>query len=174
MSVSSLSRVLPPPLGPVETRGSWESVEGALGSKLPDDFKEFIEIYGSGTIGRFISVLNPFSEKENLNLLEQSRRQLDALRTLHSDFGERNPYELFPAAGGLLPVALTDNGDVIHWLTNQSAVAWTIVVNEARSPDYEHFECSLTSFLEGLLNRSIRCRAFPKSIFASHTGFEVV
>lgn len=162
-----------PPTEPVETQGSWSSVEEKLGCELPDDFKEFIAVYGSGTIGRFISVLNPFSKRPNLNLLEQSRRQLDALRILLDEFGERNPYDLFPAPGGLLPVAITDNGDVIHWLTNGGAAGWTIVVNEARSPDYEQFDCSLTSFLEGLLDGSIRCRAFPDPICEGNITFEV-
>jgi hypothetical protein len=165
---------MPPPTIPVEADGSWHQVEEALGTGIPDDFKGFIEAYGSGTIGHFIWVLNPFSNNPFLNLLEQSQRQLDALRILLRDFGERSPYELYPTPGGLLPVAITDNGDVIHWLTIDGPADWSIVVNEARGPDYERFECNLTTFLEGLLDRSIRCRAFPHSVFGTDIKFDSI
>lgn len=165
---------MPPPANPVETGGSWLDVEDAIGSKLPDDFKEFIRSYGSGTIDHFLSVLNPFSSRPALNLLEQSKRQLEALRELHDDFDEKNPFELYPTLGGLLPVAITDNGDVIHWLTSGNAPEWTVVVNEARSPDYEQFECDLTTFLERVLNKSVTCRAFPSSAFSGDAEFNPV
>lgn len=174
MTITSLSRVLPPPPSPKETKGDWLAFEGAIGTQLPDDFKEFIETYGSGTIGNFISVLNPFSSRENLNLATQARRQLDALERLHKDFGERRPYELYPTKGGLLPVAITDNGDVVHWLTNGDPNDWVIVVNESRSPDYEQFDCDLTSLIEGVLSRTLRCRAFPSSVFAADMSFRSV
>lgn len=174
MSIDSLLRIMPPPKKPVEALGSWDNIEELLGVKLPSDYKEFIEAYGSGIIGHFVSVLNPFSSRPGLNLVEQSTKQLDALRTLHNDFGEPNPYELYPCSGGLLPIAITDNGDVIYWLTKDGAAGWTIVVNEARSPDYQNFECNLTAFLDGILNKSIICKAFPISVFENDVEFQVV
>jgi hypothetical protein len=174
MTLASLSRIMPPPVSPVEASGSWLDIEDALGLKLPNDFKEFIRSYGSGSISHFLSVLNPFSSRPALNLLEQSKRQLEALRELHDDFGEENPFELYPARGGLLPVAITDNGDIIHWLTTGNPSEWTIVVNEARSPDYEQFECDLTTFLERVLYKAITCRAFPISTFNSDAEFNPV
>jgi hypothetical protein len=174
MSIESLSRVMPPPISPAESLGRWSDVEAALGTELPSDYKDFIQSYGSGTIGRFLSVFNPFSRHRGLNLLEQSKQQLEALRVLHADFGEPNPYPLHPLPGGLLPVAITDNGDVVHWLTDNKASKWSIVVNEARSPDYEHFEFNLTTFLERLLLKSIICRAFPTSIFDNRNEFEPI
>jgi hypothetical protein len=172
MTVDSLLRIMPPPQKPVEASGSWLHVEERLGVRLPDDFKGFIQSYGSGTINHFVSVLNPFSERAELDLLEQSKKQLDALRQLHDEFGERNPFNLFPSEGGLLPVAISDNGDVIHWITNGNSEFWTIVVNEARSPDYQCFPCNFTTFLTGILNKSIVCRAFPIGIFDVKPQFE--
>ena len=173
MTLASLYKLMPPPANPIETRGSWAEVEGALGTQLPEDFKGFIEHYGSGTIDHFISILNPFSIRPTLNLLEQSKRQLDTLRELH-EFGEQNPFELYPAEGGLLPVAMTDNGDIIHWLTSGHRGEWTIVVNEARSPDYQQFACELTDFLTGIIDKSIVCRAFPATVFRGRAEFNFV
>jgi len=171
MTAASLSRIMPPPANPIESDGSWSHVEQILGITLPDDFKDLIRTYGSGTIDHFVSILNPFSTRPTLNLLEQAKRQLDALRVLHDEFGEPNPFELYPAPGGLLPVAITDNGDVIHWLIRGNPAAWTIVVNEGRSPDYQQFDCDLTTFLEGIVTKSVICRAFPISAFTDSAEF---
>ncbi|WP_146101268.1 SMI1/KNR4 family protein [Bradyrhizobium sp. AC87j1] len=171
MSLESLARKLVPPLHPLEASGDWTSIEGAMGVVLPNDFKQFIGAYGSGVIGDFLTILNPFSTRPGLNLPQQSRRQLDVLHALQDTFGEQVPFELYPIEGGLLPIGITDNGDVIHWLTSGGAADWTVFVNEARSPDYEHFPCCLTQFIEGVIERSIRCRAFPLSIFQAPPAF---
>jgi SMI1-KNR4 cell-wall len=172
MTITLLSKIMPSPTNPIDADGSWVHVEEVLGVKLPDDFKDFIRVYGSGTINHFISVLSPFSKRPTLNLLDQSKRQLDVLRELHDDFGEKNQYALYPAPGGLLPVAMTDNGDVIHWLTSGGPADWTIVVNESRSADYQRFGCNLTTFLEGVLNRTMVSRAFPGSVFDGKPSFD--
>jgi len=170
MTAVSLARIMPPPAKPLEADGSWFHAEEILGMGFPDDFKDFIRIYGSGTIGHFMSVLNPFAQNPNLNLLEQSRSQLDVLHYLR-DRGESNPYALYPESGGLLPVAGTDNGDFIYWLTRGGAADWTIVVNESRSPEYEQFDCNLTEFLEKLLDQSLICWILPRFDFNGATEF---
>jgi hypothetical protein len=98
MSIESLSRRLMPPQSPADSRGDWDSVENAIGVSLPDDFKDFINMYGSGTIGEFLTVLNPFSIRPGLSLIDESKRQLDILHYLQSSRGEPCPFELFPAA----------------------------------------------------------------------------
>lgn len=172
MMIDALSRLMPPPSDPRETSGSWSEVEASLGTPLPEDYKRFIDQYGSGAINGFVTVFNPFSRRPGLSLLEQSKQNLETLRTLHDAFGEPRPYELHPALSGLLPVAITDNGDVVHWLTDVEPSKWSIVVNEARSPDYEHFACDLTTFLAGVLRKSITCRAFPASAFDREPDFQ--
>jgi hypothetical protein len=161
------------PLAPVETLGDWDSVEDALQVVLPQDFKDYIAVFGSGVIGEFITILNPFSSRPTLNLIDQSKRQLNALRELR-DLGEPQPFELHPAKPGLLPVAMTDNGDVIHWLTTENSSDWTVVVNAARSPDYEHFQYSLTDFIRGVIERTIHVSAFPKTIFRNRATFRTI
>jgi hypothetical protein len=110
-------------------------------------------------------VLNPSSKSVNINLLEASRDPSDTLRDARDD-GELIPYALYPDSGGLLPVAATDNGDIIYWLTRGDAADWIIVVNGSRSDDYEEFECNLTAFLKGLIDKSIICNIFPDDSFS--------
>src|SRR4051794_23736409 len=47
-TVQELTGLIPPPTSPVDARGDWNSVESALGLKLPTDYKQIIEAYGTG------------------------------------------------------------------------------------------------------------------------------
>ena len=164
MSINSLLTILPAPKIPVETPSleDWTTVEKQIG-KLPADFKIFIERYGSGTINRFLWVLNPFSVNKHANLLNRMEPVMDAIRELKKDWPEQHPYKLFPEPGGLLPFGGSDNGDTFFWQTVGEPDKWTIVVNAARDPDYELFDCCMVDFLVGILTRRIHCSIFPKS-----------
>jgi SUKH superfamily protein len=175
MYIEQLLAVLTPPRNLFENTGApWPIIEEEVGLRLPDDYKSFIMTYGSGRISRFLWVLNPFSANRNINLMSQVEKRLQSLRTLNRDFGERCPYSLFPVKGGLLPCAITDNGDVVYWITDGQPSYWRIVVNEARGPRYELFEDGLVSFLVRLLTRMENCAIFPKSFPDPTPSFEPV
>jgi hypothetical protein len=170
ISIDTLLGLMPPPANPVETSGNWDEVEDRLGTKLPDDYKAFIQAYGSGSINDFASVMNAFSALPGVNLLDRFNLEAESHLEVQNYFGEK-PHELYPAKGGLLPVAATDNGDTVYWQTNGLSKDWTIVVNESRGPDYQSFECGLTEFLEGLLTGGIASDIFPASVFQGRAEF---
>ena len=163
MSIDFIFEVLPPPISPSENNGNgkWTNIESHLGTILPDDYKEYIAIYGSGCIGEFIWPFNPFSKNEHLNLINQVNIRIDALNTLRDQFEIKIPYPLHPQEGGLLPWAATDNGDVLFWLKEGNPENWTIVINEARVEYYEHFETSMTGFIYKLLSKEILSSIIP-------------
>ena len=175
MQIDNLRTILPVPPSPVETHcRPWSAVEQEVGTRLPDDYKEFIELYGSGRIGAFIWVLNPFASNQFISLGRQIVDRLGALEALARDFGEQCPYPLFPQSGGLLPFAVTDNGDVIYWITNGDPNAWRVVVNEARGPRYEEFASNATDFLAAILTHRVNCTVFPESLQEFAARFEPV
>lgn len=163
MSVDLLARVLPRPTAAAESRGSWQHVEFSLGIDLPSDYKSFIANYGSGAISDFITVLNPFSNNENINLLVQADRQFQALEVLKREFSETYRFLTSAVPGGLLPVAMTDNGDVVYWYLKGKQDDWTIIVNDSRGPEFEEFDFNLTTFLAHLLENKLCPRAFPSA-----------
>ena len=174
-SIDNIVVLLPPPSVPSENGGKpWSEIEQSIGSVLPADYKNFIETYGSGRINKFIFALNPFSMRRGLNLIDQIPRQLDALRTLITDFAETCPYALFPEHEGLLPFALTDNGDVIFWMTRGEPDEWSVVVNESRAPSYEEFGGGAISFFIALMTGAHTFRAFPSSIASMTPRFDPI
>jgi hypothetical protein len=51
----ALAQHLPPPPAPLEvpTKAAWAAAERAL-APLPEDYKEFVETYGTGSIDGFL------------------------------------------------------------------------------------------------------------------------
>ena len=98
---------------------------------------------------------------------------MNALRAIKEDFGEEEvPYPLYPDPGGLFPWAVSDNGDVLYWLTRGSPDEWEIVVNESRGPQFEGFKEPMTYFLAKLISGEIVSEILPRSAFEGNVSFE--
>ena len=162
MSLDELKAVLAPPAEPAEAPRpeDWPSAEARLGTPLPDDYKTFIEAYGTGRIDDFLWVFNPFSEHQHLNLLERAREMPEIYAELGEE-GHEHPPPIFPSPSGLLVFGATDNGDFLFWKTSGPPNDWTVVVNESRAPEYEEFRGGLAYFLVTVLRRRYRSNIFP-------------
>jgi hypothetical protein len=149
-TIEELKQIIPVPKSPIETslQRGWDSAEIMLKTKLPIDYKEFIDTYGSGYIGNFLYLWNPFSKKRYMNLI----LRVDEFFSLAtSDFEATLPFPLYPKPNGILPFANTVNGDTIFWITAGNPDEWTIFVLEARSTN--HFIATQT--LAGFLNKTL-------------------
>jgi hypothetical protein len=167
MSVIDLAKLITPPTSPSEApqQHEWPQIEAQLGTSLPADYKDFLRLYGTGKIDDFIWIFNPSSRNENINLATQLRVQLAALSELQA-YEEVLLYKLFPERDGVFPFGITDNGDVLYWKTSGSPNTWTVLINEARSPDWEEFDMVMTEFLSKVISRQIYPSAFP-NVFPS-------
>lgn len=157
----------------------WKAVEDQLGTRLPPDYKQFIDIYGTGIIGRLIWIFNPFTNNDYLNLLTQ----MGIYRRQYHDLGrhlgkEANPYPFFPEKSGLLPLGVTENGDVLYWLTRGEPASWPVLVNGSRRIEMEIHDTNLLGFLTGLINRKTKSAFIPfdlidnKSLFTPVTEYQ--
>lgn len=175
MAIDYLIAALTPPLSALETPppGAWASFERRLGTSLPRDYKEFIENYGSGRIGEFITIFNPFSVNDNVNLEKQIETQRSVLLELKT-YGEAIRYEPFPAPSGVLPFGSSDNGDILYWKTVGNPDQWTVAISEGRAPEWEEFDSSMTRFITDTLLRIAASRIFPKDFPRAHSGFKPI
>ncbi len=171
MSIEMLTAIVLPPSVPVDSGGSWASVEAKLGTRLPSDYRAYIETFGSGCLDDFIWVFNPFSTNPNLNLHARSEAALQALRELQSQHASEVSYPLFPAVAGLLPWGATDNGDVLYWLTMGPPDEWDVVVNAARDARTERYAAGMTAFLAKILEGEATSRIFPTDFPSSDHSF---
>jgi hypothetical protein len=168
MSIERLMKVVPPPAEPFEAfDGPWERIEAGLGTALPQDYKDFVRVYGSGYFMEFLGVDVPKSRNPNVRL----ERQVGVVRDMFRAF-EEVPYPLWPDPGGLLPFGGTDNGDTLFWLADGAPADWRVVVSDRGAWDFEALDCGLTDFLAGLATGEILPRAFPEDLLPCERLFE--
>ncbi|UYB38772.1 SMI1/KNR4 family protein [Streptomyces sp. Je 1-4] len=63
-----LARIMervPPPAEAVNGSGDWGDAERALGTPLPDDFKQVVEAYGRGDFWGALCLCTPFGDDEH-------------------------------------------------------------------------------------------------------------
>jgi hypothetical protein len=93
MSITDLKKLVPPPSKPfeVDTLAQWGEIEQRLGTKLPDDYRQFVFAYGTGLFAGLYRVYNPFAACEYVSLLPQGKRVCDYNRESQRSFPERFP-----------------------------------------------------------------------------------
>jgi len=69
MIAERITQIVASPAEPRETGTSknWEKIEKRLGLQLPQDYKNVIDAYGTGSFDDFIIVYNPFVLKTNIS-----------------------------------------------------------------------------------------------------------
>ena len=130
-SIQCLKKILPVPETPVENVGDWDAVEERLGSKLPQDYKNFISLYGSGEISEWITVFTPFTTQNGIDLFGIGFGILSHYREYYPEPHPRHfPYTVYPKPGGLLTWGMTRDGDEFFWRTNGRPDRWDVVVHD--------------------------------------------
>ena len=140
----------------------WEIVEEQLGTRLPDDYKRFLEAFGISTINGFLVVLAPLSSSQHVDLLKCGRIELEAYETSKREFPKYYRDEVYPTPCGILPFAITENGEVLYWRTVGNPEQWTVTVYESRGPKKFDFNGGVTEFLVAVLTGEIECDVLPR------------
>jgi hypothetical protein len=146
-------------------------VESELGTRLPQDYKDYIGVYGAGQWADFFGIMDPFYKWNHPDAEESwsewMRKRVGPLRDMRREFPEYiAPFDLHPASDGLLPFGYDDNGGTLCWRTSAEPDMWPIICLDGElSNEYDTFEMTLTSFLAALLSQSIIPRAFPADFF---------
>ena len=172
-SLQRLIELVPPPFNPVApgTPEEWSQVENEIGSPLPQDFKDYIKVYGAGQWLSFFGVMNPFYEWKH----PQARvgwREWMINRIGHlNEVGEVNkvyhaPFKAYPVSGGLLAFGYDDNGGTLCWQTSGEPNQWPIVCLDGKTSDeYDTFRLSLSEFLTDVVGEKISPATFAPDLF---------
>jgi len=160
--IDGVLNVLPKPDKPVESGvgENWGDVTQHFGTPLPGDYMSFIDKYGSGEIGEWLSVFNPFSKNQNINLISQFFSCLSSLSILKADYPEICSYPLLFEPSGLLPWGVSIDGDIFCWETTGMSGKWSVVVI-GRDSDPEKYEMSTCQFIEKIITSTISPLAIP-------------
>jgi hypothetical protein len=154
---------MPPPRAPVDrgTLAGWASVWRAVGTRLPEDFVEFIDMYGSGEVCRWMSVHNPFSSAETEAFIPRMLGALGAFRVLKESDPDAIPFPIHFEPQGLIPWGTSIDGDEFCWLAKGLPSEWTVVIICRHAPPEEH-RVGMGAFLERALAGDLQSAAWPK------------
>ncbi|MFF4457877.1 histone-like nucleoid-structuring protein Lsr2 [Streptomyces goshikiensis] len=141
----------------------WNSVETALGMRLPSDYRQLAEQYGPGIFCGYIHIYHPHGVTKFVNLTGPMPARIRA--QLRKDF-DQGPYPVTHDPDELFAIGVTDNGEYIFWITDpvDQPDRWRIAVNEARGPQWFTFNGTLTEFLASVLSGQTSVPQFPRGL----------
>ncbi|MFD7258408.1 SMI1/KNR4 family protein [Streptomyces sp. NPDC059874] len=130
----------------------WAQIEQALGTVLPGDYKQLVDLYGGGLFDDAIWVLEPDSPNKYYDLVTENRDRAEAQQRLWLG-GEPKPTQLEVEGSRTLAWAVTENGDCLYWLARpgQEPDEWPVLVKEGRGREWELHPQSCSEFLESIL-----------------------
>lgn len=169
-SLQTLTEIEPAPRIPIGAKStkSWSQFESELGFEFPEDYKQYVALYGAGRWADFLGVMSPFYEGgETVDFWKWIKSALDGLDEMHSmSPNHAPPFFRYPARSGLIPIGFTDNGGTICWQADGPPEYWSIVCLAGKlSLGYDKFNTSLTGFLVDLLRERISPKTFPPDLF---------
>ncbi|TAJ68635.1 MAG: hypothetical protein EPO51_27565 [Phenylobacterium sp.] len=161
--IEALTEIVPPPAEPFRPFvGPWEPLEAYLGTELPQDYKDFSRLYGSGLFMDFVIVYVPSIENSRLTLEPQVR---EAPMMFSPE--EHLPYPFWPHVGGLIRFGCSDFGDQLYWLPEGAPDDWKVVMWQRHGPydqPFEEFDCGMAEFLGGLAKGTIVPGAYKEGL----------
>jgi hypothetical protein len=140
--LEQLLQIVPPPSTPVcaGSPEAWPDVEARLGTRLPQDYKAFINRYGSGGFYNFFGIISPFLPENDLVTRFWKWRP----------FFQQGKFPVFPEPGGLLLLGADECEHTLFWLTKGDPDCWPLVYMDddyIDFPEYEYYEMTVTQFL---------------------------
>jgi hypothetical protein len=108
--------------GQIRPERDWPTVEQDIGTVLPDDYKELLTRFPSGTYRNVITVANPIDGRTGYAdfIREKIHGTLEILRDEDLEYLEDTSYGVFPEPGGLLPWGHDGQGGMLCWITEPS------------------------------------------------------
>ncbi|MFF4350226.1 hypothetical protein [Streptomyces sp. NPDC001530] len=125
-----------------QSRIDWTAAESALGTALPNDYKEIADLFGAGSFDGYLDLLVPGALATNLVTwgLEMSQ-YADLYR----------PHPVHPAPGGVLIWGVSEQELTFHWLTGaDDPDDWPVLV-QSDFGEWQRFDCGTGEFILRLL-----------------------
>lgn len=170
MTIEALLKVAPPPARPDDAfDGPWERVEAELGTRLPQDYKDFARLYGSGLFMNYLQIAIPEST------IGPSLKDEVVLAYQVFETKEDFPYVVWPNRQGVLAFGSSIGNDVMFWLRVGPPDAWPVVIwdrSGITDNDCELLDCDFSGFLTGLVTGERIPTAFQPGLHPCDALFE--
>ncbi|MYS75449.1 hypothetical protein GTY88_34290 [Streptomyces sp. SID5926] len=144
----------------------WPAVEARLGTPLPGDYKRLVEIFGgAGAFDGYLQLQVPDAHDRSADIVRHTEWLGEWARTHGSRLWE--PYPVYPAPGGLLQWASTEQADGFYWLTGDpDPDRWPVLAKEDVPDSWQRFDGPAGEFVHRMLTE-------PDHPFSTARWFDV-
>jgi hypothetical protein len=148
--VQKILQLIPPPASTLYkvTDQSFLEVEKQYKIVFPNDYKEILSIYGSGTFCDTLYIASPFGTN---SLFDSHFKRIEFYHTMLKGFPvqeDKPRFPIFPEPGGLLEIGGDDNANVLMWKI-----------------DYTHNTWPLYFFDDYMLDETVYCMPISEFLF---------
>lgn len=167
--IGKLLALVPPPARRKNALGDWKEIEREFGLELPQDYKEFIEHYGSGVLCASIRIWSPFEFLKHPKH-KGPRRGWIHLTGIYTDWQGKPvglPYPVFPEISGLLPWGVYADVDALAWYTKGEPKEWYTILH---SLETEFIELKGIGFADFLLAAIEGKLSLPSDLLLQHVA----
>ena len=112
-------------------REDWPAIEAELGTRLPSDYKDIVDLFGAGSFDEYFELAVPGGPGAG-----------------------RNPWKRYgpePASGGLLPWGWSESELGLMWSTGATDPDEWTVVTQSDGGDEQQFDCGAGEFILRML-----------------------
>ncbi|MCX4692725.1 hypothetical protein [Streptomyces sp. NBC_01408] len=128
----------------------WAAVEARIGTALPGEYKRLTELFGHGAFDGYLQLRVPDAQFKGDDIVLNTEFLSEWARTHRSGLWE--PYEVYPAPGGLLEWASSEQADQFFWLTEgPDPDRWPILMREDIPDSWQRFDGTTAEFVYRLL-----------------------
>ena len=156
-----LTQIAPPPPHPHISTAEPDDIV-----TWPQDLIHLYSVYGQGSFDIFLFIFARTDENSNLTSTVETHLFLEILEQVASYDDSVIPLlkairsvEAWAVWGG------TDNGDRCLWLAPTGDLPERVICVDSKCTEWSFYEMSVTSFLYGLLTRTIDCPMFTGDVF---------
>jgi len=128
----------------------WAAVEERLGTALPGDYKRLAEVFGEGAFDGFLSLYVPQARVRGMDFVDHA----EYLAGFAASQGTAvwRPYDVHPAAGGLLQWGSSEQEGQFYWLTSdRDPDTWPVLSCDDLPDSWHRFEGSAAEFVFRML-----------------------
>ncbi|MFE0733158.1 SMI1/KNR4 family protein [Streptomyces antibioticus] len=140
----------------------WQRAESEIGTRLPQEYKDYVYWFGPGGFEDDFFVSVPGVENSNIEFLSNFQDEVEDLRNWNSGDRTLAPIRLFPEAGGWLPFAVTDEGCAVFWVTEGDDPDRWKVAARTRYWEPEYFGGGFVEFLRAAVRGTAELVALPE------------
>lgn len=148
--VETLRRLMPPP-AETDTPADWARLEESWGTKFPSDYQQFMALYGAGTVGDYLAILEPQARADGPGSGTDGMVRETATAEFTWAKTRKSP-QLAGANPVLLAWAVDSSADILCWDgSGEDPDDWPVLVFNRDDMIWQRYECRMVDFLVRVL-----------------------